>query len=136
MFEMSKFCFGEVVDRAIERFESRREENLVIYAGMAWRELWNFVVFEDISKIDVFEGDRSGSSSGCGCGFGRNIVNRGEIGIELNRSGESFLVASDISNCEKKEFIPLRINSLDRKDLRETTLWMEIRRIRRIRRIW
>ena len=115
-FEISKLGFEEVVDGAIKPFGFWSKRNL-IYARTVWRELWNCFVFEDSSKLSVFEGDRSRSSDDCGCGFHRNIV-RGEVRIEVNYSGESFFVASDIGNCEKKEFILLWSDSSDRKDSR------------------
>jgi len=100
----------------------------VIYAGVMWRELRDFFVFEDIGKLSVFERDRSRGSGGCGCRG--NIV--GIVEIQVNRGGEGFLVASDIGNCEKKEFVALWIDLTGRKDSRETTFWLRIRRIRRI----
>ena len=103
----------------------------MIYAGAMWRELRDFFVFEDISELSVFERDRSGSSGGCGDRFGRNVVG-GEVGIKVNGGGEGFLVASDIGDREKKEFIVLWIDLTGRKDSRETTFWLGIRRIRRI----
>ena len=99
----------------------------MIYAGMMWRELRDFFVFEDISELGVFEGDKSSGGSGsCGYGFGRNII-RGEVRIEVNRSGEGFFIASDISDREEKEFIALWINLLSGKDSRETTFGSMIR---------
>ena len=102
----------------------------MIYARTMQRELWNFFVFEDISELSIFEGDRSSSSSGgWRYGFSRNVVTRGKIGTEVNRGSEGFLVASDVGNHEKKELIALRVDSSGRKDFRETTLRMEIRKI-------
>ena len=104
--EISKFCFGEVVDGAVERFGSRSKRNFIIYAGAMWRELRDFFIFEDISELGVFERDWCGSSGSYGDGFGGNVVG-GEVGIKVNRGGEGFLVASDVGNYEKKEFVAL-----------------------------
>ena len=127
--EISKFGFGEVVDRAVKRFGSRRKRDFMIYAGTMWRELRDFFVFEDICKLGVFERDRSRSSGGCG--YGRDVV-RGEVGIKVNGGSEGFLVASDVGNREKKEFVALWINLTGRKDSREMTFQLGIRKIRRI----
>ena len=102
----------------------------MIYAGAMWRELRDLFVFEDISELSVFERDRSGSSGGCGDRFGRNVVG-GEVGIKVNGGGEGFLVASDVGNHEKKEFITLWIDLMGREDSRETMFWLEIGRIGR-----
>jgi len=97
----------------------------VIYTGTMWKELWDFFVFEDTCKLSVFERDRS---RGSGCGYGRDVV-RGKVEIEVNRGGERFLVASDVGNRKKKEFVALLIDLMDRKDSRDTTFRLEIRRI-------
>jgi len=126
-------------------FGSRSKRDFAIYAGSMRRELRDFFVFEDIGKLGVFggnrsrnsgsngrygfEGNRSRSSGGCGCG--RNVV-RGSIRIEVDRGGESFLVASNVSDCEKEKFVVLWIDLTGRKDSRETTFRLGIRRIRRI----
>ena len=104
----------------------------MIYTGAMWRELRDFFIFEDVGKLGVFEGDR-GRSSGCNSryGFERDVV-RGEVGIEVNRGGESFLVASNVGNREKKEFVVLRVDLMGRKDSRETTFRLGIRRTGRI----
>ena len=104
----------------------------MIYAGVMWRELRDFFVFEDISELGVFERDRSRGSGGCGDGFGGNVV--GVVGIQVNRGGEGFLVASDIGNREKKEFVALWIDLTGREDSRETMFWLGIRRIGRMKR--
>jgi len=104
----------------------------VIYTGAMWRELRDFFIFEDVGKLGVFEGDR-GRSSGCNSryGFERDVV-RGEVGIEVNRGGEGFLVTRDVGNHKKKEFIALWVDLTGRKDSREMTFRLEIRRIGRI----
>ena len=129
--EISKFGFGEVVDGAIERFGSGSKRDFVIYAGAMWRELRDFFVFEDIGELGIFKWDRSRGSGGCGDGFGGNVVG-GDVGIKVNGGSESFLVANNVGNREKKEFIALWIDLTGKKDLRETTFWLGIRRIRRI----
>ena len=101
----------------------------MIYAGAMWRELRDFFVFQDIGKLGVFERDRSRGSGGCG--YGRGVV-RGEVRIKVNGGGEGFFVASDVGNREKKEFVALWIDLMGRKDSRETTFRLGIRRIRRI----
>jgi len=77
----------------------------MIYTGATWWKLRDLFVFEDICKLGVFEGNRTRGSGDCRYGFGGSVV--GDVGIKVNRGGEGFLVASDISNCEKKEFIAL-----------------------------
>ena len=103
----------------------------MIYAGAMWRELRDFFVFEDIGKLGVFERDRSRGSGGCRDGFGGNAVG-GDVGIKVNGGGESFLVAGDVGNREKKEFVALRIDLTGRKDSRETTFRLGIQRTGRI----
>ena len=102
----------------------------MIYAGAMWRELRDFFVFEDIGELGVFERDRSRSSSGCGDRFRGNVVG-GDVAIKVNGSGESFLIAGDVGNREKKEFITLWIDLMGREDSRETMFWLEIGRIGR-----
>ena len=104
----------------------------MIYAGPVRKECWDLFVFKDIGKLSVFNGDRSRSSD-CGYGFERNVVVvGGKVRVEVNHGGEGFLVASDIGNREKKEFVTLRIDSSGRKDSEEKTFRLWIRRIRRI----
>ena len=91
-------------------------------------EVGDFFVFEDISELGVFEGNRSGGSSS-GYGFGRNVISSGEVGIEVNRGGEGFLVTGNIGNCKKKELVALWIDPTRRKDSWETTFRSRIRRI-------
>ena len=91
----------------------------------------DFFVFEDISELDVFERDRSRGSGGCRNGFGGNVVG-GEVEIKVNGGGEGFVVAGDIGDREKKEFIALWIDLMGRKDSRETTFRLGIQRIGRI----
>ena len=101
----------------------------MIYAGAMWRELRDFFIFEDIGKLGVFERDRSRGSGRCG--YGRGVV-RGEVGIKVHGGGEGFLVASDVGNREKKEFVALWIDVTGRKDSREMTFRLGIRKIKRI----
>ena len=102
--EVSRLSFREVVNEAIEQFGSRSKRSFVIYAGTMWRELCDFFIFENIGELSLFNRNRSRSSSGCGYGFRKNVVWH-EIRIEVNRSGEGFLVASDIGNHKEKEFV-------------------------------
>jgi len=57
------------------------------------RELSDFLFFEDIGELGIFKRDMSGSSGDGRYGFGGSVVGfRVEVEIEVNRSGEGFLI--------------------------------------------
>ena len=78
----------------------------MIYAGTVRRKLWDFFVFEDVGEFGIFEENR--------CRSGGDGGYEMRIRIEVNRSGEGFLVTGNIGNREKKEFIALWIDSTRR----------------------
>ena len=75
----------------------------MIYAGTVRRKLWDFLVFEDIGKFGIFEGDRR-RRSGADYGYGiRNGNSVGvEMGIEVNCGGKGFFVTGNVGDREQK----------------------------------
>ena len=100
----------------------------MIYARTVRRELWNFLVFEDISIFGIFEGNRK-SRSGVNCGYGTGNGNNIEVKIvvKVNCSSKGFFVTSNISDHEQKELVVYWIDLLGRKNLREIMFWKKIR---------
>ena len=90
--EIIKLSFREIVYRAIERFETRRQWDLMIYTGTVKRELWNFFVFEDIRKLSIFKRNRSR----IGGGYGYRIRDKSRNSIRL-KSGSRLIAAARAS---------------------------------------
>jgi len=67
-----------------------------------WRELRDFLLFEDIGIVGIFEGDRSRGGGDCRDSDMFEIQIGIGIGIKINRGGNSFLETCYINDCESK----------------------------------
>ena len=97
----------------------------MINTRTVWRKVWDFFLFENVSIFGVF--DRNGYGNGredvgvgVGIGIGTGIeigieigIENG-IGVEIEGSGDGFLVSCNINNRECKELIPLGIEMTSR----------------------